>query len=80
MSNTSHRGVPPIPSFLAAGGRIRGGDVDVLEGEAPADRRVRLEFPTMQAALNWYRSDDTAIRKIQEGAGCARMYVVDGTA
>jgi uncharacterized protein (DUF1330 family) len=34
----------------------------------------------MQAALNWYRSDDTAISKIREGAARARMYVVDGTA
>jgi uncharacterized protein (DUF1330 family) len=42
---------------------VRGGDVEVLEGEAPAGRTVLLEFPTMQAALNWYRSDDTAIRR-----------------
>jgi uncharacterized protein (DUF1330 family) len=34
----------------------------------------------MQAALNRYRSDDTAIRKIREGAARARMYVVEGTA
>ena len=67
-------------SILAAGGRyiLRGGDVDVLEGEAPAGRTVVLEFPTRKAAIDWYRSDEyTEIRKIREGAARARMYVVD---
>jgi uncharacterized protein (DUF1330 family) len=70
-------------SIVAAGGRylVRGGDVEVLEGEAPAGRTVVLEFPTMQAAIDWYRSDEyTEIRKIREGAARARMYVVDGVA
>lgn len=70
-------------SILAAGGRylVRGGDVEVLEGQAPAGRTVVLEFPTMQAALDWYRSDEyTEIRKIREGAARARMYVAQGVA
>ena len=70
-------------SIIAAGGRylVRGGDVEVLEGEAPAGRTVVLEFPTLQAALDWYRSDEyTEIRQIREGAAVARMYVVDGVA
>jgi uncharacterized protein (DUF1330 family) len=70
-------------SIVAAGGRylVRGGDVEVLEGEAPAGRTVVLEFPTMQAALDWYRSDEyTEIRKVREGAARARMYAVDGIA
>jgi uncharacterized protein (DUF1330 family) len=70
-------------SIVAAGGRylVRGGDVEVLEGEAPAGRTVVLEFPTMQAAIEWYRGDDyTEIRKLREGAARARMYVVDGVA
>ena len=68
-------------SILSAGGRyvVRGGDVEVLEGEAPAGRTVVLEFPTRQAAVDWYRGDEyTEIRKIREGAALARMYVVDG--
>jgi uncharacterized protein (DUF1330 family) len=70
-------------SILAAGGRylVRGGDVEVLEGEAPAGRTVVLEFPSKQAAVDWYRSDEyTEIRKIREGAARARMYVVEGVA
>ncbi len=69
------------PSIIAAGGRyiVRGGDVRILEGDAPAGRTVILEFPTMQAAVDWYTSDEyTAIRKLREGAARARLYVVDG--
>jgi uncharacterized protein (DUF1330 family) len=68
--------------ILAAGGKylVRGGDVEVLEGDAPAGRTVVLEFPTRQAAIDWYRSREyTEIRKIREGAAVARMYVVDGS-
>ena len=70
-------------SILAAGGKylVRGGDVEVLEGERPEGRIVLLEFPSREAALAWYRSDEyTEIRKIREGAARARMYVVDGVA
>jgi len=73
--------VKAAASIVAAGGRylVRGGAVEVLEGEAPAGRTVVLEFPTMQAALAWYRSDQyTAVRSIREGAARARLYVVDG--
>jgi uncharacterized protein (DUF1330 family) len=70
-------------SLVAAGGRyvVRGGQVEVLEGEPPAGRTVVVEFPSMQAAIDWYRSDEyTDIRKIRERAARARVYVVDGLA
>ena len=70
-------------SIVAAGGRylVRGGEVEVLEGEAPAGRTVVLEFSTMQAARAWYRSEEyNEIRKIREGAARVRMYIVDGFA
>jgi uncharacterized protein (DUF1330 family) len=38
-------------SVLARGGRF-----EALEGDRPFDRHVILEFPSMQAALNCYRS------------------------
>ena len=70
-------------SIARAGGRYlaRGGAVEVLEGDPPAGRTVVVEFPTMQAALDWYRSDAyTEARALREGAATARLYVVDGVA
>jgi uncharacterized protein (DUF1330 family) len=69
------------PNITAAGGRylVRGGAAEALEGDLPAGRTVVLEFPTRQAALDWYWSEDyTAIRKLREGAARAILYVVDG--
>ena len=73
--------VKAAASIIAAGCKyvVRGGDVEVLEGEPPSGRTVVLEFPTRQAAIDWYCGDTyTEIRKIREGAAIARMYVVDG--
>jgi uncharacterized protein (DUF1330 family) len=68
-------------SIAAYGGRyvVRGGDFDVLEGDAPAGRTVVLEFPSREAAVEWYHGPEySAARAIREGAARARMYVVDG--
>ncbi len=69
------------PNIVAAGGRyvVRGGDAAALEGELPAGRTVVLAFPTRQAALDWYHSEQYAeIRKLRDGAAEATLYVVDG--
>ena len=68
-------------SVVAAGGRyiVRGGDIEVLEGEPPAGRTVILEFPSRDAATAWYRSDEYAVaRKVRASAATARLYVIDG--
>jgi uncharacterized protein (DUF1330 family) len=70
-------------SVEAAGGRylVRGGAVEVLEGDAPAGRTVVVEFPTMQAAVDWYHGARyEEARRVRQGAARARMYVVDGMA
>lgn len=67
-------------SIRAAGGRylVRGGDVEVLEGEAPPGRTVVLEFPTRQATRSWYRGNAySEARRVRHGAAVARMYLVD---
>jgi uncharacterized protein (DUF1330 family) len=68
-------------SIEAAGGcyLARGGEVQVLEGDAPAGRTVLLEFPTIEDAVAWYRGAEySEVRKLREGAATARMYVVAG--
>jgi uncharacterized protein (DUF1330 family) len=70
------------PSVAAAGGRYlaRGGEVETFEGATPA-RVVVLEFPTLEAAREWYRGEQyTAARALREAACDARMFVVDGMA
>jgi uncharacterized protein (DUF1330 family) len=68
-------------TVAAAGGRyvVRGGDAEPLEGDLPAGRTAVLEFPTRQAALAWYRSEEyAAARSLREGAAVATVYLVDG--
>lgn len=68
-------------SITSAGGRylVRGGAAKMLEGEPPHGRTVILEFPTMQAALDWYHGEEyTEARKLRETAAKARAYVVEG--
>ncbi len=69
-------------SVRRAGGRyiVRGGDIDVLEGEAPAGRTVVVEFPDRRTAVEWYRGEYAPARQLRDGAATARMYVVDGLA
>lgn len=69
------------PNVVAAGGRylVRGGELEVLEGEPPPPRTTILEVPTREAARAWYFSDAyTEIRKLRQGASRSRMYIVDG--
>jgi uncharacterized protein (DUF1330 family) len=68
-------------SIAAAGGRliVRGGELEVLEGDGPPNRTVVIEFPTRQAAVDWYNGAAyVEARKVREGAAKANMYVIDG--
>jgi uncharacterized protein (DUF1330 family) len=68
-------------SIAAFGGRflVRGGEIDVLEGEPPLGRTVVLEFPSRHAANSWYESEQyAAVKALREGAVRARAYIVDG--
>ena len=58
---------------------VRGGEVVSLEGDPPPGRTVVLEFPTRQAALDWYHGAAySEARAMRANAAVARMYVVDG--
>ncbi len=50
-----------VPATIAQyGGKflVRGGSVEVLEGEWPQRRRVLLEFPSKEAVLRWWNSPE----------------------
>jgi uncharacterized protein (DUF1330 family) len=69
------------PNITSAGGRylVRGGDPQSLEGDLPSVRTVILEFPSRQAATEWFQSDEySGIKKLRDGAAEAVVFLVDG--
>jgi len=50
-----------VPATIAQyGGKFlhRGGGIHVLEGDWPARRRVIIEFPSKERALEWFNSPE----------------------
>jgi uncharacterized protein (DUF1330 family) len=58
---------------------VRGGEVDSLEGEAVEGRVVVLEFPDLDTARRWYRSDEyQAALRVRQATARSRLFFVDG--
>ena len=58
---------------------VRGGAVQVLEGDWTPDRMVLLEFPSKEKALEWYHSPEyQAAKKSRQGAAIMRMILIEG--
>jgi uncharacterized protein (DUF1330 family) len=58
---------------------IRGGKVEVLEGDWAPQRFVMLKFPSVEKARAFYDSAEYgAARKARAGAAVMRMIVVEG--
>ena len=68
-------------SIARFGGRfiVRGGKVDLLEGEPQPERIVVIEFPDADTARRWYQSEEyqTAL-KIRQAASRGRVLLVEG--
>ena len=63
------------------GGRflVRGGQSVTLEGDWRPNRVVVIEFPSLEAARNFYTSVEyTAARRARAGAAKMNMIAVDG--
>ena len=71
-----------VPAMIAAhGGRylVRGGAVQVLEGEGKALRQVILEFPTMAQLKAFYFSPEyTAAKAIRQRAATGTLVAIEG--
>jgi uncharacterized protein (DUF1330 family) len=69
-------------SIARYGGRylVRGGAIDVVEGDWPSNRRVVVvEFPTMERARAWYASAEYAeALQLRPMALNRRLIFVDG--
>ena len=58
---------------------VRGGAVEVLEGDWTPDRVVVLKFPSLVQAKAYYQSAEyTAAIQARQGAAVMRMVVVEG--
>jgi uncharacterized protein (DUF1330 family) len=58
---------------------VRGGKVEVLEGDWQPDRVVMLKFPSVEKARDFYDSVEyTRAREARAGAAVMRMIVVEG--
>jgi uncharacterized protein (DUF1330 family) len=70
------------PDIVAKyGGRFlaRAGRTVTLEGPAARNRVVVIEFPSFEAAEQFYRSPEyTAARKLRDGAASAQFVAVEG--
>jgi uncharacterized protein (DUF1330 family) len=70
------------PGAVAAGGGrflVRGGEMEVLEGDWSPKRLVVLEFEDLEAAKRFYESDEyQAAKKLREGAAGFNMVAVEG--
>lgn len=57
--------------------RIRGGNVESLEGEPVEGRFLIVEFPTVEAARAWYFSPEySEARKLRTQASISRVFLV----
>lgn len=80
---TAYEGYRPLAAASIArfGGRyvVRGGKLDLLEGEPEPGRIVVIEFPDADAARRWYRSEEyqKALR-IRQSASRGRVFLVEG--
>jgi uncharacterized protein (DUF1330 family) len=70
------------PGIIAQyGGRflVRGGEIQILEGEAFEGRLIIVEFPSVAAANRFYNSPEyQAAKAIREPASTARFVVATG--
>jgi uncharacterized protein (DUF1330 family) len=69
------------PSIALYGGRylVRGGKIEVLEGDWNPKRFVIVEFPDAEKAKQWWSSDEYAKAKIiRQRAADTKMILVEG--
>ena len=71
--------VPPTIAQYEGKYLVRGGAMEVLEGNAPLPRTVVLEFPSVDKARTWYNSPEyQAIIGLRHGASTANGIIVEG--
>ena len=58
---------------------VRGGAVESLEGEPVSGRVVVIRFESLEAARDWYNSDEyQAALPLRQAAAQSRVFLVEG--
>jgi uncharacterized protein (DUF1330 family) len=73
----------PMPAYVIAdvGGRfvVRGGPVELLEGELQPERNVVIEFADAETVRRWYRSEEyQRALQIRQAASRRRLFLMEG--
>jgi uncharacterized protein (DUF1330 family) len=69
------------PGLEAAGGRylVRGGEVDVIEGDWRPGRLVIVRFESKEAARQWWASREYApLKQLRQASASTNMVLVQG--
>ena len=72
-----------LATIEAHGGRfiVRGGAIDVLEGQPIVNRLVIIEFADRETARGWYESPEyQAIVPLRTSTSDGALFIVDGVA
>ena len=70
-----------LPTIEQYGGRfiVRGGKMEVLEGDWPQRRIVIVEFPSAETARKWWSSPEYATPKaLRQATSHADMILIEG--
>ncbi|MGD2139493.1 MAG: DUF1330 domain-containing protein [Burkholderiales bacterium] len=58
---------------------VRGGDIEILEGDWQPKRMVMCAFDSMEKVREWYNSDEyRELRKVRENTARMNMVAVQG--
>ncbi len=71
--------VSPIVEKYGGEYLVRGGPARHFEGESIGERTVVIRFPTLQAATEWYHSEEYApVRAMRQAASTSLQTIVEG--
>ena len=58
---------------------VRGGEMNIIEGDWPNERNIVIKFPSREKAMEWYNSEeDKPIRQIRHDNAVSNSVIVDG--
>ena len=71
--------VSPIVEKYGGEYLVRGGPAQHFEGKSVGERTVVIRFPTLQAATEWYHSEEYApVRAMRQAASNSLQTIVEG--